>query len=106
MSTLGNAGFWREIEVCRGIFCPLRWRKIISNGWNTQFLLNAYKSTGGIVINTQDTNYSTGGVVITTQDTNYSTGGVVIITQDTNYSTGGMVINTQDTNYSTGEMVI
>ena len=30
----------------------------------------------------------------------YWVGGMVINTQDTNYSIGGMVINTQDTNYS------
>ena len=71
-----------------------RGKLIISNGGNTQFLLNAYKSTGGMVINTQATNYSTGGMVINTQDTNYSNGGMVINTQDTNYSIGGMVINT------------
>ena len=44
--------------------------------------------------------YSTGGMVINTQDTNYSTRGIIINNQDTNYSIRGIVINTEDTNYS------
>ena len=40
---------------------------------------------------------STEGMVINTQDTNYTTGGTVINTQETNHTTRGMVINTQDT---------
>ena len=100
--------FFERLKFASSILIPLRWsgghqREIVFSGGNAQLLFN---TRGGMVINTQDTNYSIGGMVINTQDTNYSIGGMVINTQDTNFSIGGMVINTQDTNYSIGGMVL
>ena len=114
-----------EPEVCRGkLFLvdqrPAERNYFISAGGmvtNTQdtnystshmlqIILGPNFFIGGMLITNQNTNYNSWGMLITTQNANYSTRGMLQIILGTNYSIRGMLITTQDTNYSTERMLI